>query len=614
MKAGVWAVICGTIRDQVDFSLILDYLLRCRETGKIQGIVLSTWEGEVENYPDIHAQLELNRVAIVTSKPNETVIGDLSVGSVNYWRQATQLQAALDVLPTDAVILKTRTDRAMPTTRQLIKMLDEDDPLPAVRTVQETRKLTAFPRVFEHQIAIFKARTGRLLQFADFSFMGYAADVRRLLNFDVANLYFKRGLVANIQFFIYPFIRDYPILVSYYRLINFQPLLADLKTYTENGGTAFPRFFERVYAVYFGLLASHFRIGSLHSAEQLGALTHPIEFSDFFHAGQGRHLVHNELGVTMNSQAVLDDFLQQPLPEKPVRKAHWWQKKPQERPSDIQQAATEHVLTMVRTLRPEMLERATADEIAELENFTQDQTFSPHNWLRKPAPMVVKQPAEYAQSIQYELPGINDRVRQELWEECERSSGASGVLYRFWLAHDIEPQDSAPYLLSSARTDNRLSILLLTRLLRQGLLSTEDAVEVRRINDFFGDFHMRHHQMNAEICCYALGLYMTAVEAQQPVDARTRAHVKYAFERFFPGGFTEFEQSLQTPEAMQQMFDHELERLTAAGQRATYQRVCEMALEVTHHEKYWRLLEARFSGKYRGYERLYRYSVQFRLL
>jgi len=610
----VWAVICGTIRDQVDFSLILDYLLRCRSEGIVQGIVLSTWEDELAAYPKIQDQLTANQVAVVTSKPNEHVIGDMSVSSVNYWRQAKQIQAALDVVPTDAIVLKTRTDRALPTTRRLIAMLDEPDPLPKVKEMQEQKGLTKFPRVFDRQIAIFKARTGRILQFADFSFMGYSRDVRKLLNFDVANLTFNRGLVANIQFFIYPFIRDYPIIRDYYRLINFQPLLKDLATYTKNGGTKFPAYFERLYAVYFGLLASHFRIGSLLDQDQLGDITTPIEFSAFFHAGQGKHLIHDELGVTLNSQRILDKFMCQSL-RKETKKSHgWWHGNRDDDEPKIAETATRNVLQMMHHLNPAMLDRAPPDELAELKEYAQNTDFSTNQWLRSVADNLDEQPTAYAESMQYNLPGINDRVRQELWQECERSTGASGVLYRFWVEHDIEPKDSAPYLMSSARTDNRFSILIVSRLLRQGVLSPDDQAEARRISDFFGSFHRRHKQMNAEIACYSLAHYMDDVDRGLPVGHETRENTRYAFDRFFPSGFEAFEKNVKSLPEINKLFDAELQRTLDAKQIGRYQRLVEMALEITHDEKYWRTLQQLFMGRYKRYERNYRYSVQYRLL
>lgn len=611
----VWAMVCGTIRDQVDFSLMMDYLLRCRERGGIQGIVVSTWEHEFDQLGDLQAKLVKNDVAIVMSPTNDKMVANMHANSVNYWRQAKQMQAALDLIPTDAIVIKTRTDRALPATKRLVKMLDEADPLPLVAEVVTAKKLPAIPQVFTHQIAIFKARTGRILQFTDFAFMGYSPDIRKLINFDIADLTFTRGIVANIQFFIYPFIRDYPIIRDYYRVINFYPLLKDLATYTENGGTAFPKFFTRFYAVYFAVLASHFRIGSLRNADQLGKITPPIEFADLFHSGQGKHLVHDALGVTFNSQAIVDQFMQQPIApvEQPSATQHWWQKKKASEPVPpvVQQAATKQVLTTLRHLSSVMLDRVTNEELSELKQFADDRAFSPHHWLRVQRPILAEQAVTYATSLRYALPGISEAEQADLWHQCEESTSANQVLYDYWMAHDIRPKDAPAYLMSTARTDNRFSILTVTRLLRQGLVDENTKAEILRINNFFGSFHVRHGRMNAEIACYTLARYLYLSEHELPIPAMAEEQTGYAFKRFLPGEFDTFKSLLKQPqEKMITFFD----KAIASRKGHPRQRVIEMALEVTHEEKYWQLLEPLFNGRFAGYEYAYRYGVKWQLI
>lgn len=612
----VWAMVCGNIRDQVDFSLMLDYLLRCREQGIIQGIVVSTWEHEFDQLGDLQMKLALNDVAIVMSPTNDALVADMHANSVNYWRQAKQMQAALDLIPTDAIVIKTRTDRALPATKRLVAMLDEADPLPLVGDKAKAKNLTQIPQVFEHQIAIFKARTGRILQFTDFAFMGYSKDIRKLTNFDIADLTFTRGIVANIQFFIYPFIRDYPIIRDYYRVIDFYPLLKDLAVYTKNGGTEFPKFFERVYAAYFGLLASHFRIGSLQDAKALGEVTKPIEFPALFHSGQGKHLVHDALGVTLNSQVILDQFMMQSTQPVTIEKPrkHWWQKQsaaPEMQP-EIQQASTKHVLENIQRLSPAMLDRVTNEELLELKSFAEKEDFSSHHWLRIKRPILAEQPETYKSSIRYALPGISAAEQESLWRECEESTSANQVLYRYWLHHDIKPQDSPAYLMSTARTDNRFSILTVTRLLRQGLVDDKTRAEVLRINNFFGSFHVRHGRMNAEIAGYILARYMYLVENDLKISTMADEQARYVFKRFLPNQFENFKQLVQQPEEMIAFFDREI--ANRAGKQSARQRVIEMALEVTHEDKYWQLLEKQFNGRYEGYEYAYRYGVKWQLI
>lgn len=613
----VWAVICGTLRDEVDFRLMLDYLLRCRDQGIIQGIVLSTWRDEVATIPGLDQQLAANHVAVVTSQPLEKKIGRSTTNSFNYWRQATQLQAALDLIPDDAIVIKTRTDRALPATRKLMKMLDEPDPLPLVREVAEQRGLTAFPQEFHRQIAIFKARSGRLVQFADFAFMGYREDMAKLINFDAAELYLNRELVANIQFFIYPFVRDYPVLRDYYRVINFRFLLRDLKTYTEQGGTQFPQFFQRLYAAYFGLLATHFRIGTLVAAKSLGKVTLPIEFSDFFHSGQAGHLRHNELGVTFRSQTILDQFLAQPVTAEstePKRK-HWWRKSaPEPEQPPVKEVATKNILQKLQHPTADLFGRMTSAEYQEMQDFRQNKDFSPREWLRPLASPLADQPGDYAQSVQYQLPGITPDQAAKIWRTCERDGRVSQTLLDFWLEHDLQPADSAPYLMSSARTGNRFSTLVVGWLLRQGVLSPGDQAEALRITDFFGRFHMQHHRMDAETAGYILARYLYFVDQGKPVAKNSVVQTKFVFQAFFPTGFKVFEEAVgKDPQKMIALFDAEIERLRKAQKRKTRQRVVEMALEITHDVKYWTYLQKFFNGRFKRYEQTYTYLVKHQL-
>ncbi|TGD18166.1 hypothetical protein [Levilactobacillus suantsaiihabitans] len=611
----VWAMVCGTIRDQVDFSLIMDYLLRCREKGIIQGIVVSTWVHEFDGLGDLQMHLALNNVDVIQSPTNEGLVGNMQANSVNYWRQAKQMQAALDRIPPEAIVLKTRTDRALPATKKLIAMLAEPDPLPLVSDRAQATGITQLPRVFDHQIAIFKARTGRILQFTDFAFMGYSRDVRKLVNFDISDFTFTRGLVANIQFFIYPFIRDYPVIRDYYRVIDFYPLLADLKTYTTNGGTVFPKFFERVYAAYFGLLALHFRIGSLPDPTKLGPVTLPIEFADLFHSGQGKHLVHDALGVTLNSQEILTAFMSQTVTPTPVNR-HWWQRKsaqPTPQPA-VQDAATKHVLAAMAALSPATLDRITDAELTELKTFAANRKFSPHAWLRIQQGDLQPQSPTYAQSLRYQLPGISAADQDALWQQLAESTSANRVLYRYWRDHNIAPENAAAYLMSSARTDNRFSILTVTRLLRQGFLDGPTTAEVLRINDFFASFHVRHGRMNAEIAAYCLARYLYLVEHHQQIPATATAQVKFVFKRFLPGKFAAFQAIVTDSAALIEFFDQAIAERQGTKQTSARQRVIEMALEVTHDAKYWLQLEPLFNGRYRNYEYAYRYGISWQLI
>lgn len=592
MGTPVWAAICGNIRNEVEVDLLLDYLLRCREEGKIQGIIFSTWENELDNFSELRRQLKDNGIQVIFNKPIDHVVNDVKSESVNYWRQTVQLQAALNVIPSEAIVIKTRTDRAMPATRKLIEMLADEDPLPAVRDVRERLSLMAFPQEFAHQIAIFHARTGRAFQFTDFAFMGYSTDLRKLLNFDISEFYYARGLVANMQFFIYPFVRDYPIVKDYFRRINFRFLIPDNAKYVRNGGTEFPKFLERFNAVYFGILASHFRIGTMNT-KRVGKATLPIEFTDFFHTTHERQTAYNALGTIINSSTILEKFLTQSMV--------------------TVQPETQRVLDIIRTAKPSTFERATNDELQEMRKFVDDnKAFSSRHWFRIFPLSSPTQKRAYQSTIHYQFPGLTEEQQRELWEACQNADWIGNVLMDFWLKHEIKPADSPVYLLSSARDGDPFSLMMLTRMLRQGKLTSEvDIREVLKLVQFNGQMIARHDTGNIQAVCYILNYYLYMKEHGLPITPIVDLQVTYVFNRYLaPKKAKQFREVMDQndSEKMRQLFSAEIIRLNKAGNHVIQRRITEMALEITHEPMYWNQLKQLIKEKEWRVRRFYDYA------
>jgi len=598
MTSPVWAAICGTIRNEVDFSLILDYLLRCRAEGKIQGIVFSTWQHELDDFPELEKQLRVNDIKIALNTPVEDLVKDIKSESVNYWRQTVQLQAALNVIPDDAIVIKTRTDRAIPVTRKLVAMLDEKDPLPDVSVVRKRLSLQAFPQEFTHQIAIFHARTGRAFQFTDFAFMGYSMDLRKLLNFDVSELYYSRGMVANMQFFVYPFVRDYPIIKDYYRRINFRFLINDNAAYVKAGGTDFPEFLERFNAVYFGILASHFRIGMM-NPKAVGKITLPIEFTDFFHTSHEHQTVFNGLGTIINSSAFLDEFLTQS--------------------TTTVRPTTQHVLDIVRTATSRTFERATNQELQELHQYAnENQAFSSRHWLRRLPFVSSSQEKTYKSPIKYQFPGISAEKQAELWQACQDADWISVVIFDFWLKHGIAPKYSIVYLMGSARDGDPFSLLILTRMLRQGEIRDKTTErEVLKLAQFNGRMVAHHNTGNIQAVCYILNYYLYMRANGLTVSKGMNFQVDYVFERYMKVERAQlFRKTMDSKdtEKLHNLFDAEIERLKKAGNKVIQRRLTEMALEITHDKAYWAQLEPLIGEKEQKIRQLYEYSNRNSLL
>jgi len=592
MKPEVWAAVCGAVRDDLDVSLIMDYLLHCRAQGIIKGIVFSTWTGELEKTPQLKQRLNDNAVTIIETTPIDDRVRDVRSGSVNFWRQAIQLQKALDVIPADAIVLKTRTDRAVPATRKLVDMLADEEPLPAVAAVEQAKDLTAFPVIFSHQIAIFRARTSRAFQFTDFAFMGYSVDLRKLLNFDITELSFSRYLVANILFFIYPFIRDYPIIKDYGRRIKFEALIQEMDRYTSQGGTVFPKFLERFYAVYFGILATHFRIGTLRP-NQLGPVELPIEFSDFFHGTHNHHLAHSNLGTLINSAQIVDEFVAQP--------------------TDTVDSGTRRVLELMHTATPATFERATPQEVVELKVFAGKPGFAKTTWLSRRPQIQKWQPEGYLKPLEYHFPGITAEQSQSLWEACSEVESTNELLLQALLTYDVDPKWAYSYLSSGAKDGSPLSILTMMRLLRAGAVPADGVAELLRVNNTQAKLNRQHNAGNVRIACYVINRYLYLKEQGQPIPREVDLDLDYYLQRYMtPQKATEVKLTLyQHPEDLPDLFDAEIARVTKP---VVHRRLIELALELTGRPRYWACLQPLFTDHEALNQGLYRYAIQHGLL
>ncbi|KRK94842.1 hypothetical protein FD25_GL000819 [Levilactobacillus acidifarinae DSM 19394] len=592
VEKAVWAIVCGTIRDEIEFRLMMDQLLQWRDNQIIQGIVLSTWTDELKPFKSLEELLRENQVSIVYSQPIDQRVQNIQTNSINYWRQATQLQAALNVTPTDTIILKTRTDRALPSTKQLVNYWQRHHSLPDVRESCQQYGYTDLPVEFKHQIIVLKGRTGRIMQFTDYAFLGEHADIRKLINFDVSELYFTRDLVANTQFFIYPFLRDYPIIKAYFQLINFRPLLEDLKQYTISGGKDFPVFFQRVYAVYFAILATHFQIIGMN--ERSERFNDCIEFSDFFHSSHDGRLKHDALGVVIESSAVIEYFLRQPVNRLDL--------------------VSQHVRQFLQPLMVTSLERANKTEMEELVRYSHNPDFSKNKWLRSYQTVLISSEQKQQKSMQPVFPGISKAKQSALWSRCLQTDNVSRLLLDFWLEANVEPKDTAAYLLSSAKAGNQYSILTLTRLLRRGNLPTPTVLEIERINDFNAKMHRLHHTINVKVSCYILSRYFYRQSNGFKISRELSQQVDAVLDRYLPQKKQEFYICSESLNLLENYFDEEIQRLQGLNRYVRRRRVIELALETTQLNRYWQQLQPLLRENERVNLKVYNYAIQHDLL
>ena len=227
MKKDLWAVICGNIRDELDFKLTLTKLITLRSNNKVSHILLSTWRGEIDKYTGLREALKSLDVFIVESYPISDKLQNTASDAVNFWRQSRQLLAALDVIPKDSFILRVRTDRSLNYINQmgLLGVFDQYE--------VESIGFGKFPKLFQYKVFVFAPKMIRLMHMIDFVFLGYHKDLYKLINFDVNELMFQKQIVANAQWFMKPFVEEFPIIRDYMRFTVFKNTIQVLKKYVD---------------------------------------------------------------------------------------------------------------------------------------------------------------------------------------------------------------------------------------------------------------------------------------------------------------------------------------------------------------------------------------------
>ena len=488
-KRTVWAVVCGAVRDELELRLVLDELLRMRIEGTIQGIVISTWKGEFDSFDNLRETILLNDIEIIEQIPLDSRVQIGKTNSINYLRQAMQMQTALDRLPEDCFILKARTDRSLPHLKKIESYVKKRPT--KLKNRKDLKKYKGIlPEIFEYPLTIFNAKTHRILHFSDFVFYGHINDVRKLLNFDISELYLDRDLVANTQWFVYPFLKNIPVVRDYFRLINFRPLITGMRDYLkeEAATEVIPSFFYRVYSTYLMILDNYFEVIRL--TEEIPEET-TYHFFDLFIDAKEKGLSFTMLGSVLLSDQVIDNFL-----------------------TIDKLGSNESDEVFKRYLQdPEIIRKATADEYQEMCNFRENGWFKGNGWLRSAnwRPVIEKQSHAYQENLlNYSFEDLTDEENEQLLEELKKVDTIDRYLYHYWLNHPKLGASSAEQMiLPFARTQNQDGVLLVSRLLRLGKIKKEENVaSINHLITVVSNIQMQRKTANIKTYQIMLNLFL----------------------------------------------------------------------------------------------------------
>lgn len=252
-KRRIWAIICGAIRLEFEFYNILSLLCEWRAQGRIEGIVLSTWKGEVDKISGLKRKLEYLNIYLLESVPLDN--SEEKYTNLNYVRQAIQLNTALNYIPPDTFVIKCRTDLCIGHLNQISYFFDK---------CMDTNKFGNFESPIKYKIAVMTISVTLPFFINDMVFFGYAQDIRHMLVFE--NTYFGVGKVRNPEYcffqsifgYSYPIINDYTRVVDDHALRN---MFRDRLHVFSEADFYLPGILNKFYALYFVLLYCCFETG-----------------------------------------------------------------------------------------------------------------------------------------------------------------------------------------------------------------------------------------------------------------------------------------------------------------------------------------------------------------
>lgn len=248
----IFAVICGAVRLEVEFYHIISTLCEWRSQGKLEGIVLSTWKGELEKIPHLRRKLEYLDILVVETDPLDE--SEDKYTNLNYVRQALQLRAGLEKIPEDVFVLKCRTDFCVNDLRRIESALGAD---------LRVSGYGSFMPPVRYRIAILVGSVSLPFWFNDIVFVGHKMDVRKLLRFEDTVKSVGRRENPDILWWISLFWHDYPILQEYISTVNMWATNEIMKKYlNEMSEESFylPGILNKLYALYFVILYTSFYI------------------------------------------------------------------------------------------------------------------------------------------------------------------------------------------------------------------------------------------------------------------------------------------------------------------------------------------------------------------
>lgn len=251
---------CGAIRQEFEVYATLAMLCDYRYRGLIEGIVISTWERELEHIPGLRKKLEHLDISVLELEPLDEDMGKFM--NLNYARQAFQLKAGLDFIPEDVFVLKCRTDLSERTLKTLEPVLLGEVDL----TIGSHGGM---PIGLCYKMAVRRLSITRPFAFGDTGFFGYKQDMQKMISFEMTEIKWNLNMIPDVAFFFHMFVNEYPLIYEVLVTLKRHSLFTGellVERIRERWGTeemegedfVLPGILNKFYALYFILMKNCF--------------------------------------------------------------------------------------------------------------------------------------------------------------------------------------------------------------------------------------------------------------------------------------------------------------------------------------------------------------------
>jgi hypothetical protein len=246
----ITALVTGTVRDIVDFTLTLEDLVSLRKDRVIGDIVVSTWIGDVDQYTGLRQLLARNSITLLETAPVPRTLQP--AGLWNAWQQAKALFYGPKACDPDGLVIKTRTDKARHVFKVFIPHLASGCP--------PVRPLGNVPMLFSNRVMVHHTRTATPLHVHDMVIFGQHSDLFQLARFDgrTEAFCYPGSIGVETRWLLYPFY-DIPIFQEFFNNIHGGLLASALFQWAQSRRPEMlPKFACRILAAYYSILYTHF--------------------------------------------------------------------------------------------------------------------------------------------------------------------------------------------------------------------------------------------------------------------------------------------------------------------------------------------------------------------